>query len=495
LDRVLTKMFHNEKSVMEIANNYYMLSQEFFSNSKFPLEGWVCLLRALNLAESLDPSPLLVGTYSSIAFQLATRFPYFCSLFGFFFKYYWKMGNLAEKNSHLGKKTIGWTSLLDAWGKTAYGELDCAAEKFEKVSRICEESGWSSLCWQARLFKAVIECIKGDFNQAEKTLNLIRSKSPMTTPAQEFWTTTVELGIHVNMDRDLDQSFELLERSKKIRSEWKPKGTRWFNTPSVHETISCGFSCFLHFRKRDPMALEYAEQFVALNRHSSFVIFSGTHICIKVIAEAICCIWREKISHSASNLSCLCSASTITDSSLSYAQNDYIAATTTVTSDYHLSSSTSFIDLDSAGTPISPPSSPVVSGLGCSHGNREQENPWKTVEIARLREVMSEVVSILNQLCTIYVVAEATLLLYKGIRAKLEGESKKAKALLTKGLGVSQKLNLRLEEGLFLLELTLMEPSPSIESLVHACDIIESTGANYHAMMARKYANLQHHLV
>jgi hypothetical protein len=85
------------------------------------------------------------------------------------------MGIITERRATLGKKTIGWTSLLDAWGKTAFGELDCAAHKFDVVSKICAEAGWVSMAWQARIFKSVIECIKGDLRTAQKTLDAVRS--------------------------------------------------------------------------------------------------------------------------------------------------------------------------------------------------------------------------------------------------------------------------------------------------------------------------------
>jgi len=57
LDKFLTKTFHNEQSVMEIATNYHMLSQEFFSNSQFPFEGWVCLIRGCYFVSRLFSTP------------------------------------------------------------------------------------------------------------------------------------------------------------------------------------------------------------------------------------------------------------------------------------------------------------------------------------------------------------------------------------------------------------------------------------------------------
>jgi len=85
------------------------------------------------------------------------------------------MGIVTERHSTLGKRSIGWTSLLDAWGKTAFGELDIAAKKFDVVSNICTEAGWHSMAWQARVFKAVIECIKGDLRTAQKTLDTVKT--------------------------------------------------------------------------------------------------------------------------------------------------------------------------------------------------------------------------------------------------------------------------------------------------------------------------------
>jgi len=194
------------------------------------------------------------------------------------------------------------------------------------------------------------------------------------------------------------------------------------------------------------MLLDYAEKFMMLNRDSSYVVFSGTHLCLRIVCEGMLGIWREKL-----------------------------------------------------------------------EGGAKGE-VWKGIEISRLRQILKESHTVLSNLRSLYVVADATLLvtlspffssidcltanrfLYfpsfasqynRGVRAKLEGDEKKAKETLNKGLIVSQRLNLRLEEGLFLLELAFLEPYPVAEKILQACDIIESTGAKYHLSFARKRLPLQ----
>ena len=441
VDHWFTLTFHNEAAVTEVANNYFMLSQEFFSNSKFPLEGWVCLFRALNLSEVLGPSPLLVNVYSSLAFQIATRLPSLCIVFSGLLPYFWKMGIVTERNASLGKKSIGWTSLLDAWGKTAYGELDTAAQKFEVVSKICIEAGWPSMAWQAKIFKCAIECIRGDLRCAERTLKDIKDTTelskhspcffarsrkikihfsflfffPSESPALTYWTLIVELGISVMKDETMEESVALMARMSKLRQEWKPKGTRWFNTVSVLDTITRSVHCIVLYRNGDPTAVDQAERCVVESRDTPYIIFSGTHLCLKLLCEATLGIWR---------------------------------------------------DIQAGG---------------------KAAEPWKDINVDRLKRILKESISILKKLSTLYVVAEATHLYYSGVQARLEGDRPRAVNFLERGLVVSRKLNLKLEEALCMLELCLAEDQPKLEKLLHACDLIEATGWMHHYRIARGY--------
>jgi len=204
------------------------------------------------------------------------------------------MGIITETKSKLGKKSIGWTDILAAWGKAAFGELDYAINKFAKAGDVCEESGWYSLCWQARVFKGLIESVKGDYRQAEKTLKTLRNQT-ISTPALEFWVHTVELGLHTYIDSDLHTVTELYEKTKKIRSDWKPKGTQWYNTEIVMDTVLNGLSCFVLLRKSNPLAIEYAQRTVHLSHDMSYVFFSAIHFSLKVVCESLISIWRDKL--------------------------------------------------------------------------------------------------------------------------------------------------------------------------------------------------------
>ena len=219
-------------------------------------------------------------------------------------------------------------------------------------------------------------------------------------------------------DDNMDRSSELLKLMTTIREEWKPKGTRWFNTIPVLDTIASSFNSFALYRCRDPIAVVHAEKSVSLNRNSSYIIFSGTHICLRLLCEAAAGIWRD-----------------------------------------------------------------LLAGGAAAEA-------WKGIEVERPRTILKESIAVLQNLNKLYVVVEATLLYYKGVMSKLEGDHVRAKRILERGLAVSRKLNLRLEEGLFVLELCLLDPQPKLEQLIHACDIIESTGSNYYLSLARRYLNL-----
>jgi len=55
------------------------------------------------------------------------------------------------------------------------------------------------------------------------------------------------------------------------------------------------FQDISHQKLTYPFFLDCAEQFLALNKNSPNLVFSGTCICLRYVVDAVFSIWREKL--------------------------------------------------------------------------------------------------------------------------------------------------------------------------------------------------------
>jgi len=153
----------------ELARSYYLLSHVYASANQVPLKGWVALLRALNVAESVGPdnNPLLAEIYSQMSFLLRFQLPY-SAFFAWLAQYYRRQSHEVRARSVCSTKTHGYLALHDAWEKMANGELTDAASDLHIVKNYFVRSNRVRSAWEVLMFRGIALYLQGNITECAK---------------------------------------------------------------------------------------------------------------------------------------------------------------------------------------------------------------------------------------------------------------------------------------------------------------------------------------
>eukprot|EP01137_Pigoraptor_chileana_P011553 Opistho-2@62622 len=204
-----------EVTTEECAKTYLSLNQLYFANATdVPLEGWVCLLKAINFAESTEPSQTLAKAYSILAFQLAfrlgggriTRRP-----LGFLARMYRRLAAQTGMQTKVSEQTRGYISLLDAWEFAACGDVDAAASRFEKASIFYADCGLKLMAWEARVFQGFALAVHGRVRDSIDCVRKIQVLGLDDGTSEQTWWTRMCLAACLAHEESIVGAKDILE--------------------------------------------------------------------------------------------------------------------------------------------------------------------------------------------------------------------------------------------------------------------------------------------
>eukprot|EP01135_Chromosphaera_perkinsii_P011103 Nk52_evm12s2340 gene=Nk52_evmTU12s2340 len=295
----------SEEVTEEQAKAYYALNQLYFGDPlHFPLEGWVCLLKALNLAQSLPDCPVAAMSYASISFQLMFNLSNKWYFPAKTLSMFYRMRGLQTMRSNScqeSDKTKGWLGLMDAWGTAAFGRLYDACECFKVAKRSYENCGLYLMAWEANLFHFFSTVMYGDLAAASKLSWYVENglssvKTSVGMDMEQAWWAKICRVIekinngHASYDakaikRLLDEISEIDSKRSVDTEVWRDYG----NIRAILYNCLVAWYCYRlpHNIKNISAAVSYVDRTLRYCKSASPIAFGVTYLANTLAAGVL----------------------------------------------------------------------------------------------------------------------------------------------------------------------------------------------------------------
>ncbi|KJE88597.1 hypothetical protein CAOG_00228 [Capsaspora owczarzaki ATCC 30864] len=276
----------------EVAKTYLLLNQLHFADvHDLPLEAWYYVLRAINLAESVEPSQTLIKAYGNLAFMCGFRMPK--SWMGFAIQYIALPYHFRSVRIHSGikcsTKTNGYLRVLRAWGDVALGDFSAGDRRLGRAAANFEQSGLPNMAWQIKAFHAVMHIMQGRFTVAKRFCQeSLVSKEP-DQQLQLWWRSLLQCVASAH-----DESFDAWKATfeQLVSEETEATKLSWRESGLLRSVLTNSLLAWMHFRQGEhDTSVEFAIKAIDYMRGTKPISAGAAFVGHSLVGQALLSMW------------------------------------------------------------------------------------------------------------------------------------------------------------------------------------------------------------